>query len=96
VYGERAVHLLRFVKRARDLGFSIDEVASLLALWDDEQRASADVKELASRHLEDIERKIRELKDLRKTMRTLINSCHGDDRADCPILDDLAKFASDR
>lgn len=95
VYGERAVHLLRFVKRARDLGFTIDEVASLLALWGDEQRASADVKKLATRHLDDIERKISELKNLRKTLRTLINSCHGDERADCPILDDLANTASD-
>ena len=93
VYGERTVHLLRFVKRARDLGFSIDEVTSLLALWADEERASADVKELATRHLEDIERKISELKNLRKTMRGLIDSCHGDARADCPILDDLAKLS---
>ena len=96
VYRERTVHLLRFVKRARDLGFTIDEVASLLALWGDEQRASADVKKLATRHLEDIERKISELKNLRKTMRTLISSCRGDERADCPILDDLANITSDR
>ncbi len=92
MYGERAVHLLRFVKRARDLGFTIEEVGSLLALWGDDERASADVKELATRHLEEIEDKIRKLKNLRKTMRTLIDSCHGDERADCPILDDLAKF----
>jgi Cu(I)-responsive transcriptional regulator len=95
VYRERTVHLLRFVKRARDLGFTIDEVASLLALWGDEQRASADVKKLATRHLDDIERKISELKNLRKTMRTLISSCHGDERADCPILDDLANRSND-
>ena len=90
VYGQRAVHQLRFVKRARDLGFTMEEVSSLLALWGDEERSSADVKEIAAQHLADVERKILELKNLRKTMRNLIDSCHGDERADCPILDDLA------
>ncbi len=94
VYGERAVHLLRFVKRARDLGFSIDEVGNLLALWADDARASSDVKKLAKEHLQGIDDKIKELKNLRKTMRALIDSCHGDERADCPILDDLAGFVA--
>jgi Cu(I)-responsive transcriptional regulator len=92
VYGERAVHVLRFIKRARDLGFSMDEVASLLALWGDEERASADVRALAMRHLESVETKIRDLKILRKTMRKLVDSCHGDERADCSILDELASL----
>jgi len=90
MYGERAVHLLRFVKRARDLGFSVEKVGALLALWADEKRASAEVKKLANAHLADIEQKISELQELRKTMRSLINSCHGDQRSDCPILEDLA------
>jgi len=90
VYGARAVHLLRFVKRARDLGFSIEKVGDLLALWADEDRASAEVKQLAEIHLQEIETKISALEDLRITMRTLIDQCHGDDRPDCPILQNLA------
>ncbi len=90
MYGERAVHLLRFVKRARDLGFSVEKVGNLLALWADEDRASADVKKLAQAHLREIEKKISGLQDLRSTMRSLVDRCHGDDRPDCPILQDLA------
>ena len=90
IYGVRAVHLLRFVRRARDLGFSINDVGDLLALWADETRESAEVKALAERHLKDIERKIDELKSLRNTLRHLTERCHGDHRPDCPILDDLA------
>ncbi len=90
VYGPRAVHLLRFVKRARDLGFSIEKVGDLLALWADEERASAEVKQLAEAHLQEIEAKISDLEDLRTTMRTLIDCCHGDDRPNCPILQNLA------
>lgn len=90
LYGERALHLLRFVKRARDLGFSVQDVGGLLALWANDSRASSEVKELATRHLGEIEEKITALQVLRNTMRTLIDSCHGDDRADCPILEDLA------
>lgn len=94
VYDARAVHLLRFVKRARDLGFSMQEVSSLLALWADEDRSSADVKKLATQHLQDIERKIAELQSLRRTMQTLVKSCNGDNRPDCPILADLAAFGN--
>ena len=90
MYGARAVHLLRFVKRARDLGFTVEQVGELLALWADEARESAEVKKLAQRHLEAIEKKISELENLRKTMRNLIECCHGDERPDCPILEDLA------
>ena len=90
MYSERAVHLLRFVKRARDLGFSVEQVGALLALWADEKRESAEVKKLAVTHLEEIERKIVALEELRNTMRTLIECCHGDERPDCPILEDLA------
>jgi MerR family copper efflux transcriptional regulator len=90
VYDAHAVHLLRFVKRARDLGFSMEDVGSLLALWADEARSSAEVKALATQHLRDIERKISELQSLQKTMGTLIAGCSGDGRPDCPILEELA------
>lgn len=90
VYGESTVHLLRFVKRARDLGFPLENVRSLLALWSDQDRASADVRRLAKQHLQAIERKINELETLRQTLTTLVENCHGDHRPDCPILDDLA------
>ncbi len=90
MYNERAVHLLRFVKRARDLGFSVEQVGELLALWADENRESSEVKKLAVIHLEEIERKIAALGQLRNTMKRLVECCHGDDRPDCPILEDLA------
>ena len=90
MYGERAIHVLRFVKRARDLGFSVNDVSDLLALWEDERRESADVKRVARRHLDAIERKICELESLRSTLRELVDHCRGDHRPDCPILDDLA------
>jgi Cu(I)-responsive transcriptional regulator len=93
MYGERAVHLLRFVKRARDLGFSVEDVSSLLGLWADEKRESSEVRKLAVAHLEEIESKIIALEELRATMRTLIDCCHGDARPDCPILENLARAA---
>jgi Cu(I)-responsive transcriptional regulator len=89
-YGERDVHKLRFVARARGLGFSIEECRSLLSLYEDEQRASADVKQLAEQHMRELDQKIAELQGLRDTLATLIGCCHGDDRPDCPILADLA------
>lgn len=93
VYDERAVHLLRFVKRARDLGFSMEDVGNLLALWADEKRSSAEVKTLATKHLYEIERKIEELLSLQRTMQKLVAGCRGDNRPNCPILDDLAQEA---
>ncbi|MCB1182987.1 Cu(I)-responsive transcriptional regulator [bacterium] len=90
VYGEQAVHVLRFVKRARDLGFTMEEVGELLSLWRDDHRESAEVKEVAEAHLAAIERKITELAAMRDTLRGLVHACHGDKRPDCPILDDLA------
>lgn len=89
-YGEREVHKLRFVARARGLGFSIDECRSLLSLYEDDHRASADVKQLAEQRMRDIDHKIAELQGLRETLAALVGSCHGDDRPDCPILADLA------
>ncbi|MCE8006021.1 Cu(I)-responsive transcriptional regulator [Aestuariivita sp.] len=85
------MHKLTFVARARALGFSIDECRTLLALWEDRERASADVRAIASDHLTRIEEKIVDLEAMRDTLRTLVASCAGDDRPDCPILSSLAE-----
>ncbi len=83
-------HRLDFLGRARSLGFSIEECRALLALYDDRERASADVKRLAENHLVDIDRKIRDLNEMKATLRVLVNRCSGDNRPDCPILEGLA------
>lgn len=90
-YRANDVEVLRFISRARGLGFSLDEVRGLLALWHDKGRASADVKALALDHIRDIEVRISELRAVKKTLVELTEKCHGDDRPDCPILEDLAK-----
>lgn len=90
-YGETERHKLAFLARARSLGFTIEECRALLALYADRQRASADVKGLVEAHLGQIDRKIAELEAMRGTLRHLADRCHGDDRPDCPILDDLAR-----
>jgi Cu(I)-responsive transcriptional regulator len=95
VYGVRDVETLRFISRARGLGFSVKDVADLLALWRDQARSSAQVKHLASDHLGQIDRKIAELRAVRATLVDLIERCHGDERPDCPILADLATPASE-
>jgi MerR family transcriptional regulator, copper efflux regulator len=89
-YHDADVHRLRFVRRARDLGFSMKEVEALLGLWNNRRRASAEVKRLATRHIEDLDRKIDEMQSMRRTLAQLARHCHGDHRPDCPILDDLA------
>jgi Cu(I)-responsive transcriptional regulator len=89
-YADEHVHKLRFVQRARGLGFSVDDCRSLLSLYEDKNRASAEVKGLAQARLADIDRKVEELRSMRAVLANLINACHGDDRPDCPILDDLA------
>ncbi|HWD33404.1 Cu(I)-responsive transcriptional regulator [Pseudomonas caricapapayae] len=94
VYQQEDLHRLAFIKRSRDLGFSLEEVARLLTLWQDRQRASADVKALASQHIDDLNRRIEELVSLRDTLSELVAHCQGDDRPDCPILKDLAAGAS--
>ncbi len=96
IYGERDLRTLRFIQRARGLGFSVEEVGGLLALWRDTGRQSAQVKALARRHVADIDRKVAELGGMRGTLTHLIACCHGDDHPDCPILDDLAGEAGDR
>lgn len=90
-YGERDLHTLKFIQRARGLGFSVKEVGALLGLWHDEHRASADVKALSERHVTRIDRKIAELQAMRRTLVDLIERCHGDHRPDCPIIEDLAE-----
>lgn len=89
-YGTQDVHELRFIRRARDLGFPLDEIRALLDLWRDRSRQSHDVHELASRHLDDINRRIDELKAVAKTLQHLVSTCHADARPSCPILDRLA------
>lgn len=89
-FSRQDAHKLAFLGRARSLGFSIEECRTLLSLYEDRDRASADVKRIAAEHLERIARKIEELEALRGTLETLVTRCHGDDRPDCPILDDLA------
>ncbi len=88
-YTDEDVHVLRFIRRARDLGFSLADIAELLALWRDQGRASADVKGIALAHVAALERKIAELQGMADTLRTLAAHCHGDARPDCPILTDL-------
>ena len=91
-YSETALHNLRFLQRARALGFSIEECRRLLSLYADKRRASADVRRLAEQHIGEIDEKIAELKAMRKTLSALVHACHGDHRPDCPILEDLARL----
>ncbi len=90
VYREADVHGLRFVRRARDLGFTMKEIEALLGLWRNRRRASADVKRLATKHVAELDARIAELQGMRRALQNLVNCCHGDGRPDCPILDDLA------
>lgn len=89
-YDQAAVHTLRFIRRARDLGFGIDEIRTLLGLWRDRGRASAQVKRIALEHAADLQRRIEEMQAMKRTLEHLAAGCQGDDRPDCPILDDLA------
>ena len=90
-YSDADLHTLRFVKRARNLGFSLDHTRRLLALWRDRRRASAAVKSLALAQVAELDRKIAELADMRRTLSHLARHCHGNERPDCPILDDLSQ-----
>ena len=91
VYAPADVHRLRFVKRARDVGFDIEEIRKLLALWNDRRRKSSEVKRLATKHIAELERKIAELQSMLRTLVQLAEHCRGDHRPECPILEDLAR-----
>lgn len=89
VYGEDDLHALRFIKRARTLGFSLEQIRDLLSLWQNAERASGDVKSIALSHVDELNVRIAELTQMRDTLVHLAQSCHGDNRPDCPILQDL-------
>lgn len=90
VYCVRDVQVLQFIHRGRELGFALEQIRALLALWQDKQRASHDVRALASQHIAELDRKIVEMQAMRRTLENLAGACNGDGRPDCPILDDLA------
>jgi len=90
-YTEKEVHTLRFIKRARDLGFSMPEISELLKLWQNKRRSSESVKRIASVHVADLDQRIEELTAMKRTLQNLVHCCHGDDRPDCPILDQLGQ-----
>jgi Cu(I)-responsive transcriptional regulator len=90
VYNERDVQVLQFIHRSRELGFSLEQIKTLLALWQDKQRASKDVRAMARQHIAELDRKIADMQAMRRTLETLATKCHGDERPDCPILDDLS------
>ena len=94
IYDHADIHTLRFVRRARDLGFPIKTIDKLLGLWRNRRRSSADVRRVAGRHIVELDQKIDELQAMKRTLEQLVHDCHGDQRPDCPILDDLA--AEDR
>lgn len=88
-YGEADVHVLRFIRRARDLGFSVAEIADMLDLWRDRNRQSAEVRRIAENRIAELERRIAQMQDMVGTLRDLVACCHGDERPDCPILERL-------
>jgi Cu(I)-responsive transcriptional regulator len=91
VYGAEDVHTLRFIHRARSLGFSLEDIKELLALWRNRRRSSQQVKALAMAHVTELERKIAEMQGMVRTLSHLAHNCHGDHRPECPILEDLAQ-----
>ncbi len=90
LYSPGDVHTLRFIKRCRDLGFSMAEITELVGLWQNRQRASSRVKKIAQKHVEELRQRIEALQSVQRTLAHLLDCCHGDERPDCPILDDLA------
>ena len=94
-YGDADVHTLRFIRHARDLGFSLPEIAELVGLWQNRKRPSRRVKALAEAHIQELEQKAQELLAMKATLQHLVQCCHGDDRPDCPILESLADGGAD-
>jgi MerR family transcriptional regulator, copper efflux regulator len=95
LYSHHDVHALQFVRRARDLGFSLPEIKDLLGLWQDRRRKSADVRRIALEQVRELGARIAELESMRRTLQHLAASCHGDERPECPILDDFAAAGGD-
>ena len=93
LYSPADVHTLRFIKRCRDLGFSMAEISELVGLWQNRRRASSSVKRIAQKHVDELTQRIEAMQSMQRTLATLLACCHGDDRPDCPILDDLAGTA---
>lgn len=89
-YTEADVHTLRFIRRGRDLGFSMEVISTLLGLWQNQDRASSQVKTIAQKHITALTERIAAMQSMQRTLQSLVQCCHGDDRPDCPILDDLA------
>ncbi|MGR4868496.1 Cu(I)-responsive transcriptional regulator [Variovorax sp. LARHSF232] len=92
-YSAAEVHTLRFIKRSRDMGFSMEQVAELVSLWHNRRRTSVTVKRIAQSHLDELEQRIAAMQGMQRTLAHLVHCCHGDQRPDCPILDDLARIA---
>ena len=95
-YTEADVHALHFIRRSRDLGFSMEEIAELLGLWHDRSRASSQVKRIAQQHIDDLSERIAQMQAMQRSLQTLVSCCQGNDRPDCPILDDLASGQAER
>lgn len=93
-YSESGIHTLRFIKQARNLGFSMKQIAMLLSLWQNRTRPSREVKSIALQHINELDEKIREMQAMKATLERLVKHCHGDERPDCPILAELAAPAS--
>jgi Cu(I)-responsive transcriptional regulator len=91
IYSQNDVHMLRFIKRARTLGFSMEDIKELVGLWKNKSRSSAAVKKIAGKHVDALKQKVAELQSMIGTLEHLTHHCHGDHRPECPILDDLAK-----
>lgn len=91
LYSDKEVHTLRFIRRARDLGFSIAEITELLKLWQNRRRASSEVKRIALAHVADLDRRLAEMTAMKRSLEALASCCHGDERPDCPILDGLSE-----
>jgi Cu(I)-responsive transcriptional regulator len=89
-YADKELGTLRFIRSARDLGFSIEQIRALLGLWQDQRRPSREVKALAQAHIDQLEAKLRDMQAMKATLEHLVHCCHGDDRPDCPIIDRLA------
>ena len=96
IYDDNDIHTLRFVRRARDLGFPMKAIGQLLGLWRNRRRSSADVRRIAQQHIAGLDQKIEELQAMRRTLEQLVRHCHGDHRPDCPILEDLGSGLESR